>query len=108
MDIIIPQKNMETIYTFTGWVKKVIDNEHAKILEEIRIDALGDLGKETLVKLAKDYLQTWNNRYPNKKRKYKIAYACFVFSNRVCEKNAIMLRDKNVFTKFIKIETDTR
>lgn len=26
---------MKTIFTLTGWVRKVIDNEHAKTLEEI-------------------------------------------------------------------------
>lgn len=39
---------METIYTFTGWVKKIINNESAKVLEEIRMDAVGDFGKESI------------------------------------------------------------
>lgn len=96
---------METIYTLTGWVKKVIDNEHAKVLEEIRMDAVGELGKETLIRRATDYLEIWNNRYPDKKRKYKIGYFCSVFSNKVCENNGILVRDKTFFTKLIKTGT---
>lgn len=44
---------METIYTLTGWVKKIINNETAKVFEEIRMDAVGDLGKENLTQIAK-------------------------------------------------------
>lgn len=93
---------METIYTLTGWVKKIINNETAKVLEEIRMDAVGDLGKENLIQIAKNYLEVWNNRYPDKKRKYPIAYACSVFSNKVYETNGIIGRDTTVFIKLIK------
>lgn len=93
---------METIYTLTGWVRKVIDNEHAKTLEEIRIDAVGDLGKENLVEMAKSQLNIWNVRYPKKKRKYKIAYTCSVFSNTVSDMNGIIVRDESIFVKLVK------
>lgn len=96
---------METIYTLIGWVKKVIDNEHAKVLEEIRMDAVGKLGKETLIQIAADYLKTWDNRYPDKKRKHKIGYSCSVYSNKVCENNGILVRNKTQFTKLIKTGT---
>lgn len=95
---------METIYTLTGWVKKVIDNKHAKILEEIRIYAMGELGKETLVRFAKDQLEIWNNRYPHRKRKYVIAYGCTVFTNTVCKKNGIIVKDKTILSKIIKTD----
>ena len=95
---------METIYTLTGWVKQVIDNEHAKVLEEIRMNAAGELGKETLLKIATGNLKIWNDRYSNRKRKYAIAYMCCVYSNEVCKENGILVRDKTIFSKIIKIE----
>lgn len=93
---------METIYTLTGWVKKIINNETTKVLEEIRMDAVGDFGKESLIQIAKNYLEAWNDRYPDKKRKYPIAYACSVFSNKVHETNGIIGRDTTIFIKLIK------
>lgn len=93
---------METIYTLTGWVKKIINNENTKVLEEIRMDAVGDFGKESLIQIAKYYLEVWNNRYPDKKRKHQIAYACSVFSNKVHEMNGILGRDTTIFVKLIK------
>lgn len=93
---------MDTIYTLKGWVKKVINNEKAKVLEEISIVAVGDSGKETLMEIARDYLKIWSNRYPDKKRKYKIAYACFVFSNKIYPTNGIIERDKTIFIRIIK------
>lgn len=95
---------METIYTLTGWVRKIIDNEHARTLEEIYIDAVGDLGKDTLVEIAKKQLEIWSNIYSNKKRKHKIAYTCTVYSNNVCDKNGIITRDQTIFAKLIKAE----
>lgn len=101
---------METIYTLTGWVKKIIDSEHAQTLDEIRIDAIGDLGKDTLVKMAKSQLEYWNQyyHYHNKKRKYKIAYMCTVCSNKVCDVNNVIVRDKAIFAKLIKTEIKTK
>ncbi len=94
---------METVYTLTGWVKKIIDNDNAQTLDEIRIDAIGDLGRDTLIEMAKSQLEYWNQYYPNKKRKYKIAYTCFVCSNKII-RNGILGRDKAIFGKLVKTE----
>lgn len=103
MDFITKQKNsMETIYTLTGWVKKVIDKENAKLLQEINISASGELGKETLMQYAKQQLEIWNNCYPQKKRKYIIVYACIIFANTVCKTNGILTRGKTIFSKIEK------
>lgn len=99
---------METIYTLTGWVKKIIDNERAQTLDEIRIDAIGDLGRDTLLKMAKSQLEYWNQYYPNKKRKYRIAYMCCVCSNNICDVNNVIVRDKAIFAKLIKTEIKTK
>lgn len=105
MDFItITQKKMETIYTLTGWVKKVIDNEHAQTLDEIHVCAVGDLGKETLVKMAIGNLEMWQTIYANKKGKKTIAFSCSVFSNKVNEKSGILTREETVFVKLVKIE----
>lgn len=93
---------METIYTLTSWVKEIIDNEHAKTLDEIRINAIGDLGRDTLIKMAKSRLEYWNQYYPNKKEKNKIAYMCNVCSNKICETNGVIVRDETLFIKLVK------
>lgn len=96
---------METIFTLTGWVRKVIDNEHAKTLEEIRYDAVGNIGKETLMDMAKGYLDYWNKSYhiENKRKKFKIVAVCTVYSNKVAN-NGFITRDETIFTKLIKSE----
>ena len=44
---------METVYSLKGWVKAVIDNENAEVLYQLEENGVGNLGKETLVEMAK-------------------------------------------------------
>ena len=95
---------METIYTLTGWVRKVINNENARPLEEIHFNAVGDVGRDTLVRIAANWMEVWKSQYPNRKRKYPIAYTCSVFSNKVGAKSSITERDQTIFFKLVKTD----
>lgn len=44
---------METIYSFKGWVKAIIDNENAEVLCQLEENGVGNIGKKTLVEMAK-------------------------------------------------------
>ena len=49
---------METIYSFKGWVKAIIDNENAEVLCQLEENGVGNIGKKTLVEMAKAQLNT--------------------------------------------------
>ena len=50
---------METVYSLEGWVKEVIDNENAEILQRFNDNGIGDTGKRTLVEMAKSQFEFW-------------------------------------------------
>lgn len=49
---------METIYSFKGWVKAIIDNENAEVLCQLEENGVGNIGKKTLVEMAKAQFNT--------------------------------------------------
>lgn len=99
---------MDTIYTFRGWVKKVINNENAKVIENMEIYAVGEKGREFLLALAEKHLDTWNNIYIANNKRYKVGIACTVYSNKVHEDTGLIGREKTVFTKLIKTPIKNR
>lgn len=50
---------MERIYSFKGWVKAIIDNENAEVLCQLEENGVGNIGKKTLVEMAKAQFEHW-------------------------------------------------
>lgn len=93
---------METVYTYKGCVKRKINNNEAKVLESVEMHAVGEIGKNFLIRIAEQQLNTWNDIYITNDKRRKNFAICTVCSNMVSENNGLLIRDNMVFGKRIK------
>lgn len=74
---------METVYSLEGWVKEVIDNENAEILQRFNDNGMGEMGKRTLVEMAKSHFEFWRGYCKQLDTENKTAVYVHVYAN-VC------------------------
>ena len=95
---------METVYTFEGWVKEVIDNDNADILQKFHANGIGELGKQTLVGMAEWDFEYWTDCCKNlDTTKGTAVYVC-VYAN-IVSPNGLLVRKKDgvIYKKLAKI-----
>ena len=96
---------METVYTFEGWVKEVIDNDNADILQKFHANGIGELGKQTLVEMAEWDFEYWTDCCKNlDTTKGTAVYVC-VYAN-IVSPNGLLVRTKDgvIYKKLAKIK----
>lgn len=96
---------METVYSLKGWVKAVIDNENAEVLYQLEENAVGNLGKETLVEMAKAQFNFWKEFCQLLNTENWIAVYVCVYANSILP-NGLLCRKEHecAYRDFIKIE----
>ncbi len=96
---------METVYSLKGWVKAIIDNENAEVLYQLEENGVGNLGKETLVEMAKAQFEYWKEFCQLLDTGSRIAVYVRVYVNAILP-NGLLCRKEHecVYRDFVKIE----
>ena len=97
---------MERIYSFKGWVKAIIDNENAEVLCQLEENGVGNIGKKTLVEMAKAQFEHWKEFCQLPDTESRIAVHVCVYGNDILP-NGLLCRKEHecVYRDFVKIES---
>ena len=85
---------METIYSFKGWVKAIIDNENAEVLCQLEENGVGNIGKKTLVEMAKAQFEHWKEFCQLLDTESRIAMYVCVYGNDILP-NGLLCRKEH-------------
>lgn len=96
---------METVYSIEGWVKEVIDNENAEFLQRFNDNGMGEMGKRTLVEMAKSHFEFWRGYCKQLDTENKTAVYVHVYANVVLP-NGLLCRKEHgsVYRDLVVIE----
>lgn len=96
---------METIYSFKGWVKAIIDNENAEVLCQLEENGVGNIGKKTLVEMAKEQFEHWKEFCQLPDTESRIAVHVCVYGNDILPNGLLCRKEREcVYRDFVKIE----
>lgn len=95
---------METVYSFKRWVKKVIDNENAEILQRFNDNGIGEMGKRTLVEMAKSHFGFWRGYCKQLEAANKTAVYVHVYANVVLPNGLLGRKEHGVYRDLVVIE----
>lgn len=88
-----------------GWVKAIIDNENAEVLCQLEENGVGNIGKKTLVEMAKAQFEHWKEFCQLLDTESRIAMYVCVYGNDILP-NGLLCRKEHecVYRDFVKIE----
>lgn len=88
-----------------GWVKAIIDNENAEVLCQLEENGVGNIGKKTLVEIAKAQFEHWKEFCQLLDTESRIAVHVCVYGNDILP-NGLLCRKEHecVYRDFVKIE----